>query len=302
MLWLGIEESSKGIKDRLDIKGGFPTLHRTFDEVHLVITDDTNQDETDVLLVPQIPPMGALSLRGGVVRGREAKERNTVRHPVTGDVAFLYEVVVEYDSAIEEDDGGQSPEPTNLRPKRRWYSEKVKERLVKDPITNLPLMTKAGEEIVFEHDVTVGILEIKRYGAAPFDPNKKFTYENHTNDGEFYGAPTGCALMDTVDAEEVIINGVRYEQETYIIKFKFKDQDKTQANGWMASVIHQGYLYLPFNGAHIADARTKLDKNGTPVRVNLETTGELLLGNGLPNYIEFNEFPKVSFGPLQLVF
>lgn len=303
MLNLGKVDGTTSGDFNLERKEGFYNFHKTFEDTWLLIADTSSQTDDDVAGDPTLPFVGQFSARGGFCVSKKAKERETVIHPITGVITVLWEVNVKFDSNIDADQADNSPnDPTSMRPKRRWRREKIKERQVKDAVTGDAIITKAGEEMVVEHDVGVAILEIQRYEAYPFSPTKMYTYGDHTNDGSFYGAPSGCALMDDIQVEEEIINNGLFSNVTYVIKFKFKDGDFNQSDGWKGRLLHQGYLYLPFFGAGFHQAITKLDKNGNPIKVNLESTGELLLGNGQPNYIEYNEFPKASFSALNLEF
>lgn len=334
---LGLKDGARGYADTLEKKGQFRGRRLRFHDVYYVITD-TLDDGIDAIKSALETSHGIVlgvydSVTGTYVIGIAPKESGRIIHPISNAAAALYEVTVTYDSDFDAEQS--SPEgATGWRPKRKWYSVKEEEELEKDVITGKPITTQAGEKIHILDTVVYPILEIERYETYPFDPKIFMGYSDTTNLEPFYGAPPGDALMDDIQSEEEIINGTLLQKTKYVIKFHPKlleDIEGEPQTGLMSTieVLHQGFLYIdprvdPTGKGLGPDfkPRTKLDKNGTPQRVNLKTDirgkpgdpgdqagtpvaylgGTILPEDEEPNFLVFNRKPKVSWSLLNLQF
>jgi hypothetical protein len=297
---------------------------KTFQDCHYVLSDTIDDTEDDVGDFDELPQIDD-EKNGTHVVGRKFKEMNTVRHPVTGVLATLWEVEVSYDSRYPGGDGegggtGNTEDPTDMRPKRRRYVEQEKEALTRDASTGLPVVTQAGEPIQAEKHQAIYVVEIERFEPFPLDGQKYLDYVNHTNSGPFMGAPRGCAWLAEMEDEEVIVNGNVYAKVIYRLKFKIRQYDDPQTSdvdstpqedGWMVEVLHQGFMYRPEAGD---DPQMYIDpKTKQPARVNLKVDtsdpngplfagGTLLEENADAQFLKFHEFPYTDFGPLNLEF
>ena len=317
---LGHRDGTRQAQYSLEQKNGIFTQRKTFEDVIYVLSDDLDQDEDDIKAFQDVPEMGELR-NGASVRKVTPKELMTVVHPITGVKCILWEVEVQYDSAIDPaNDGGGTPgniEPKDMRPLRKWSTRHEKALLTRDQITGEPIVTQADEPIA--HQTTIGypILQITRYEDAPFDPLIKYNYENFTNQSEFYGAPSGCALMKEINSEEVVVDGRLYCQVTYVVEFsiyytEWEDGTEMLEDGYMLRLLHQGYMYRADSSPNSRPV-LNIGPSGQPERVNLKTgegnsrAAKILDGGGGklaadadPNYLEFNEFAKRDFSVLAL--
>ncbi len=320
MQLIGTRDGSRQAQYSLTQKNGIFTQTKTFEDVLLILSDDLDQDEDDVKAFEDVPEMGELR-KGASVRKVVPREITTVIHPVTGVKAILWEVDVQYDSSIEPPEGGGGEpgnvEPKDMRPLRRWTSRHEKTLLERDAITGEPVITQADEKIVYETNTTFQVLQITRYEDAPFDPLIKYNFENFTNQSEFYGAPSGCALMKEIDSEEVVIDGRLYCQVTYIIEFsiyymEWEGGTELLEDGYKVRLLHQGYMYRA-DASPNSRPVLNIGPSGQPERVNLKTgegetrSAQILDGGGgklgasdEPNYLEFNEYAKRDFSVLAL--
>lgn len=264
------------------------TNRRKFERTYYVLADTIADNEIQILVTTGLPVLFSL-LGGAFCVEKKGKEIARVRHPSTGAATALWEVTAKFDSDIDVDEGDQPPEART--PKVRWYGEQELKQIFKDVRTGEPITNKVGEVIVIEEPVVLPILEIKRYATFPFDPNVQLDYANHVNSEPFWGAPAGCALMMAIEVEEEIIEGTKYNHETYTIKFAMERDEGGQfiEDTWKARPLHQGTKHVTEEG--VVEQWT--DENRQPGMVNLDEGGMAIVPEGgvlNPNDLVFLEF------------
>jgi hypothetical protein len=273
--------------------------------VYYVLATDLTEYEDTIVVTAGIPQIGD-TLNNAPVRRLRARETERIKsHPTTGVPTAIWEVTVETDSRFDASSGSTgssgSDDPTDFTPKRRWYTDKVKERRSHD-LSYQRIETSAGEQLNFEIDFVDIILEIERYEAYPTDPDAMFNYAGHSNDDEFYGAPEGTVLLDDIQSDEEVINGVTYIKVRYVFRFVMRELssgDFRTNTVYFARVANVGYLYRPAIGAAPI---TFLDAHGNPAKVPLDLDG-LILAPGVPMTEEYvNVTPGATFADLNLEF
>lgn len=274
---------------------------RNFDRSYYVVGDDLNDRESQACTAVGIPQIGFI-LQGAICRGVKAKELDRVKNPFNGNACALFQVDCSFDNDYNEEDADESNQAPEARtPKVRWYGENDTEELSRDAITGKAITTTAGEKIIVEHPIAFPILEIKRYGFAPFDPDVILQYVNRTNSTVFWGAPKGSALMLPITADEVTIDGGKYVEETYTIKFKPKTLDNNETalreDSWKGSVLNQGQMVRL---APDTEPVRATDDNDNPITVNLDDDGVRLADGADPVYVDFNRFARANFNNLNL--
>jgi len=294
---LGVKESSKGGAIQVEKKQGLQSLRKTFQQTYYVLADSPAESLDSIAASPGVPPLYFLS-GGTYCISKKPKETHTIRHPISGIISLLYEVACDFDSNI---DPGQNQPPEAKTPVTRWSGETEEEVLEKDPITLAPIETKAEEPLIITTPIVLPILEIKRYEFYPFDPQVMLDYVHHTNSQTFWGAPEGSALMMPMEVEEESLEGVRYVQVTYKIKFKIKKEGGAMLDDtWKARILHHGSKYV-YDVGPPKDIRACEDEKGNPTTLNLKnSTGELVPVGSPAEYLEFNRFTKVNFNNLSL--
>lgn len=299
---LGIEQGTSGGTIGLEKgqSGLFWFYQKDGSRVYLVLAQDLNQTEDQVTATTGIPQIGTV-VNGAPVRSLAGKELDRIaKHPKTGVPTILWSVTVTTDSRFDSSQiGGDA---TDLRPKRRWYSDKVKERRETD-LTNEIIETLALEPIVFEDDFVDLILEIERYEDYPTDPSLIFAFENHTNSGSFYGAPIGTVLLDDIQSDEEVVNSILLCKVRYVFRFKLRWDEEAEAfelnTVRYRYLLQQGYMYRPSAGA---EPITFIDAHGHPVKVNLTTGGVLAAETDPPLFTGFPIIPYADFDTLNLEF
>lgn len=295
---LGVKDGSLSAKRELEDRNGFKINRKKFSTVYYVLADDTGDTEDDVIfLTAGLPQVGSL-VNGAFAVSHQAKESQTVIHPVTAFLTVLWEVTVEFDSNFDPEEDGQEEDPTDITPTIRWSGETEEEVLESDAITAEAVVTAAGEQILVMAPIVLPILEIKRYEIYPFDPDVMLDFSNRTNSTPFWGAPVGSALMLPMEADEEKIEGIKYALVTYRIKFKIKPGVDEP---WKARVLHQGTMHRDpdFVGPDPPAIRA-VDKFGNPITVNLGSNGLKLGDDDPPEYLEFNRYQKADFNVLNL--
>lgn len=283
---------------------------KEFAIVYIVLGDTIDQTETEILATVGVPPP-FYPLRGAYCLSATATEEERILHPVTGELAGLWEVKCDFSSEVDVD----ADKPPEAKPPRvRWTSETEDEPLEHDAITGEPIVTAAGEPIIATTPVVYPVLEISRYERYPFDPDTMLDYANHTNKTAFWGAPAGSALMLPMDVDDDIIEGVKYNMVKYRVKFKIKRTANPKSSNaeltnkpWMFRPMHRGYLYYPGYAAGIAGImgselkpEINLDSHRNPVQCNLDADGHKLEEGEDPYYLEFNRFGEAEFNALSL--
>lgn len=272
-----------------------------FSRTYIVIADSISQGERDVITAAGVPSLFTFS-QGAYCKRLSGKEMSRVVHPLTEVPTTIWHVTAEFDSELDQD---QNQDPDNQPPKVSWDGEEELEVLDRDVITGEPIVTTAGERIIITGPVMMPVLRIQRVELYPFNPSIILQYCNKVNSEAFYGAPTGTALMKKITSEDFWQdNGdgvqIHYERVDYLIKFKLKEDPDNpgslQADTWKSRPLNEGTLEADENG----DIVEAVDKNGNPITVNLELTGQRLDPGEDPVYLEFNRFGKVNFAPLNL--
>lgn len=295
-LLVGEKDGTNNAELALLTKHNLPTSRLTFQRVYQVIADSSDQNEGQILSTIGIPFLYQKVGNAFCVK-KSGQEIKTVKHPQTGVLTIFWEVTCSFDSNPDAEEAETTP--TEKRPKIRWYSENEEEVLERDAVTNAPIITVPGEQILITHPVAIAILEIKRFEMFPFNPDTIFNYENHVNSQPFYNAPIGSALMASIEADETIVDGERYIAATYRIKFKIRKDSEgaIQPDTWKAQPLHQGTKYFPIHGA---PAKVYTDENGNPTTINLNVDGTKLPTDFPPVFLSFNRFPLVDFNTLSL--
>lgn len=296
----------------LAIKGQFWNRRRSFSECFYVLADSINQFEDEILATTGLPLLGNV-LSGCFHTRKKAEEVASVVY--NGAWTTLWEVKCDYTSNIDQDQIDTNADPTQRRPKRRWYTVKEEVNLEKDVVTGQPIKTQADEPFSIPDVASFHMLEITRYEPYPFDPLIQHRFENSCNELAFYGAPPGAAFMDTIESEEETIERELYQKTMYLIKFKIEEDDEGNFKEDTMSIfeaLHQGYQYRPSFGPSYAP-KIKLDSNGQPIRINLyydpagvadgvHNGGIELPPTFPPSFIPFSRKRKKDWTSLQLEF
>jgi hypothetical protein len=192
-------------------------------------------------------------------------------------------------------------DPTDLTPEVNWGGELEKELLEFDLYTGAKITTTAGEPIFAEKQAVYLILSVRRRETYPFDPGTLALYGAKTHLIPFYGFPRGTCLMLPIKVQEDTQDNVRICWVTYEIKIKLQwNYDGTlMTDTWQAHLLNQGHMVRPGLGL---PPKVAVDKNNTPVIVNLDLTGQRLIDqNGVmlrtvgPPSSSLNRFIGVYF-------
>lgn len=289
MKFLGSKDAQIEANYRLEKRNDITIVRKTGRQTFIVMGDTLADTEADAVTTAGIPPLyypGA----GMYVVAHRAREVSTVKNPITGQDAILFEVDVDYDSQVLPDD---NQPPTAKPPRVRWTSETTDELLERDAITGKPVVTANNEPILITHPVTIPVLEITRYEQYPFDPDTILAYGFRTNSAVFWGAPPSTALMMPMDADEELIDNTRYAVVTYRIKFHPTDVP----NPWNARPLHYGTLYRATPGGPILQHR---ETGGYPTPTNLKMDGTKLGDNDPPVFLDFARHRTANFNALSL--
>lgn len=299
---LGIEDGSIESTSTIEpaSSGLFWFVQKDGSRCYYVLATDINETDEDIKATTGLPALGDL-IDGAPVRSLSAKEIQRVRHPSTGVPTILWKVEVKTDTRFDATNQ-TATDPTDVRPKRRWYTEKENERVEVD--VNLFWITTSAEEPLNVEWPRANIyLEIERYEAYPTDPSAIFAYVEHCNDDTFYGAPVGTVLLDDIQSDEEVINGVTYIRVRYVFKFVMRTEDdgvtfleNTVRIGYF---LNQGYMYRKTAGAV---AETYLDKHGHPQKINLALDGTKLGETDDPVRLDYDMTPYADFSALNLEF
>jgi hypothetical protein len=309
-LELGSIESTTSLEPASN--GLFWFLQKDGSRVYIVLGETINTTDTSIIATAGIPQIGDV-VDGAPVRRHKAKEINIVRHPTTGVRCGLWTVEVQTDSRIDTSSSNPADDPTDYRPRRRWYTQKQKERMEVD-LNNYIIATTAYEPYNFETDQVNIVLEIERYEEYPTNPATMLDYANSTNDASFYGAPIGTVLLDDIRTEEVTINNVTYIKTTYVFIFRMREDplydgiDPEHPTPFSADTIRkvylldQGYMYLKTPGDTNSESITYLDAKGHPRLINLDEFGQKLPDGDPPHFTDWDIIRYMDFDALNLEF
>lgn len=262
------------------------------------------ETEADIIATIGVPQVGTLHL-GAVCRGHDVRELESVMNPYTGEPGALCEVIGEFDNDIDPGDveDQEDTPPENRRAKVNWTSHFEDEVLEKDTVTGKPIATSAGERILITSPTPICVLEVSRYETWPFNPLTLLLYGGRVNDDDFYGAPTGTAWMQPIDAPEEDLEGQRYVHATYRVFFKMKfDPDNPTEflpDTWKAKLLNQGQQYID-ESTSPRKIKRATDDEGNPIKVNLDEDGHRLGPDDDPTYSEFNRLYKKDLNDLNL--
>lgn len=299
-LYLGLVDETSNGKFRLENRNGTSVPVIEFTDTHIVIANSESDSVATVVATSGLPSL--YSSKGGAYAITcNPKEQGTVVHPVSGAITILWHIEYEYTSNINPDDGGggSSLAPESKPPVISWDSENIKEVLKFDKMTGDPIVTTADEQILVEEDIACPVLEIQRYEVWPFDPSVQLDYVNKINLYTFYGAPQGCAKMQSIKSKEEYINAVKYAHVTYRIMFKpTNPSNGITSHTWTLRLLNQGTMYRE----RFTDQtpRVYLDLKGKPATVNLDLNGHTLNPGLPPVSLEFNKYDYIDFTPLGL--
>lgn len=297
---VGIEDGSSGGEISLEPGSGglFFFLQKNGERVYYVLAQDIDQTEDQIVATTGIPQIGD-TLNGAPVRKLKGQEQQRVRHPTSGAATILWKVTVTTDTRFDSSTNNPSDDPTDYRPRRRWYTQKEKMRIEKDVNGDI-IETANHEPIIYERPVVKINLEIERYETYPTSPTAIYNYANHCNNATFYGAPIGSCLLDDIQSTEEVINGVTYIKVVYVFVFFIKFDGASMVENTLADVeiAHEGYLVRPSAGAVPA---TVLDKNGHPRKCNLNEDGTENTTDVQVTVI-FPDLPLADFSALNLEF
>jgi hypothetical protein len=285
-------------------------LYRTkvnFERSYYVLTDHLGETEADVVIAVGIPQIGS-TLLGAICKSHAPKALEQVKNPITGFDAELYEVRCAFNNDTDQNAGDEKDTPPESRtPKTSWGGELEDELLEKDAQTGAPIQTAAYERLLITGPRAYPILTIKRYGLFPFDPDVILQYVGKYNSTTFWGAPPGTALMLPISVEETTIEGQKYTDETYQIKFNMKENPESPGSflqdTWKTGVPHQGHQYLEeeeSSGPTTYVQKRAVDDNDKPIIVNLNSDGTRKDAGEEGEYIFFWRSTKVNFNNLNL--
>lgn len=284
---------SEGISGELSLDQNRIVVKR-FSLDYQIRGDSVDDDEDDILATPGLPTLGDV-LRGATCKRQSVDEDDT--H------ALLWNVRCDFDSRIEE---GKTENPEDRPPKWSWTFETIDEVLEFDAIDGeaKPVQNSALEPLFITAPVAIPVLTVEKIQIA-FDADTILNFANRTNSEEFWGAPSGCALMAGITDVEEIINGDEYRKVTYTIKFRFKydDSGDVREDSWNSEPLDHGTRY--FNGvAGLPNVDFNwtafVDEQGNPTTGNLNGMGNQLFILDDPVYLSFNRFPKADFNSLAL--
>lgn len=203
-----------------------------------------------------------------------------------------YEVQVSFDNQVDQED------PEEFEAEVSWESESEQLQLVKDRITEDPVVTANNEPISVEFRNILPVLKLKVwYNYNSFSPQAaKYNYENTVCSSAFWGFPPRSALLDglsivRISRENAQGDKIYYWEVSYSIKFRLDGSD----NPWKAKVLHQGTLYRTVRGGKIK----KYTGDGGTGLVNLDANGVMLPDTATElNYREFNVYKTADWSSL----
>lgn len=297
-------------EDGVELRDGINVLYRRASLPVLVLADDKNQTEYDVLSAPFMPLIGHY-IHGMYVIGHNAIERR--------DGSLLWDCILHLDSRFRE---VTQQEIAEGWPTWEWDYEFEDEELTQDQITGAPIENTVCERIGLEHPISILTLTITRVEAIDNTANDNLYYGNRTNSQPFWGAPPGAAYMPGIRSRERVINGVRYRQCSYTIKFKVKKPSQdvpTDINpqgqlypiasySWRARPLNQGTRYIDDqdNPLEIGCDATLMksfftdDDPPQPTTGNLDESGFALDPEDELVFLSFNRFMEADFNELNL--
>lgn len=166
-----------------------------------------------------------------------------------------------------------------------------------DAVTGALITNSFGQPIKVETPQSIPILTLKRIEPV-FSGAVILAYNNHINSLPFWGAPAYCARMIGPRAKKKIIQGMRYWEVTYRVKFNMSIHPRTlQPYGWIATLLDRGWTFENDDGES-ESGETDVDQR--PQEVNLDGNGRELGDDQPPVFLFYNKFPIADFTPLGL--
>lgn len=273
-----------------------------FERTYFVLGDTLEDEEGVIAGTTGIPQVGD-TLRGVPCTKVDPTEIEQVINPFRGGdpLVGLWRVKVSFDSSTDSNTNKNHDNPTDNNPDVSWTDEETEEVLTADAITGAPLWNPVWEPVLVTHQVCISVLTVVRLENYPFDPRIQILYGNKTNLHEFYGAPTGAALLKPPNSKTKVISGVLYEEVTYKTKFKIKLDPSTSLpmpDTWTANLLAQGTRYWTIPNVFSSQVLAT-DKHANPTKVNLNKDGTKNT-SGTPYYQQFNRTTKADLNLLNL--
>lgn len=274
------------------------------DRQSFYVLADPSETRDDILQTVGVPQVGTLYL-GSVCRGHDVRELESVFNPFTQGPGVLCEVIAEFDNDVDPDEAQnqETTAPENRRAVVNWHGEFEEEALEKDVVTGKPIAVSNGERALLVAPVPICVLEVSRYETWPFNPLTMLLYSGRLNSQDFYDAPEGTAFLEPIEAPEETLEGTRYVHATYRVKFKMKFDPENPGeflkDTWKARILNQGNVYID-ESTSPRTIRRSVDKEGNPIKVNLDEDGHRLGVDDDPTYSEFNRLTKTDLNELNL--
>jgi len=261
---------------------GRRAYHRRF----LVVVNDPRDGPQTVMLSLGINPFDIYAGFdydvdvGARIKRLEVKQR--------GDDPYYYDVLVEFDSKVE-----QFPLDPLARPTLIYYGFSRYGQVVWQDVFFAPIMNSAGEYYDPPPEVDRSRLQIKMVrNEAVFDPNVALAYQDAVNSDVWFGIAPGLVRVNiTGDPQQE--NGEYFYQVTYEFELRW--------DGWQLSILDQGRYAIPVSGGQPVRI---LDADGAEVTdpVPLDGQGGVLANYSPTNavYRTHNVYRSVPFAPLAL--
>lgn len=314
---IGVENGSIAGNTELQNGQNLYTSVRRHRRNYIVIGDTLNDTEEDIRTTTGIPLLFSPYL-GMYCRSRVPNEISRIKNPRTGVACGLWYVECTWDDEIDpSQDTGEGSDSSSMnlanpcyqRPSIDWDFELDEGILQYDAVTGELVANTAGQPIKVTRPVTIQVLNLTRYEVWPFDPSVSFEYGNTVCDREFWGFPTGVALMMPLISKEEVVSGRMWQKTTYKIKFRLEELTiivyypggsttitTTRENSWMARPLNEGTRYIDLSDNYIDN----MDSHGNPTECNLDLDGHKQPPEDEPYYLEFNRFRKTNFNLLNL--
>lgn len=126
-----------------------------------------------------------------------------------------------------------------------------------------------------------------------FNVRKAMAYANTTNADPISGADAGQLLLKPIRASIKVKNGIWYWRMRYEIHFRFE--------GWKLRLLDHGSYYWKggFGAGNPVKKKFK-DQDGAFTTGFLDETGDELLHTASIRWLEFEQYRKMNFAPLNL--
>lgn len=246
-----------------------------------LIQGTSSETEEDIYETGGLPVLYR-PYRNGYCIGKDAVE---ITETAEG---FLWEVKCDFDSHIDADipviDVSWDVEEQQVV--QHW-----------DAVTGTLITNSAGQPIKVEAPQSIPILTLKRVESF-FSASLILAYNNTVNSLAFFGAPAYCARMIGPVAKKKVIQGFRFWEVTYKVKFNMSIHPRTlQSQGWYATLLDRGWYSIDAEGNKESG---ETDEDRRAVERNLDGSGNWLAFGAPPVFLGYNKFPIRDFTPLGL--